>query len=697
MPGTYTETLHLDNFTSALRLNFDPASPLTEDSHGLLIEGDSRHVAGVTYESGALQAAWASRVWNSPTAPTQIVSYDPPLGTCFGEISIVNVPTPGVASNTVDVTIISAPNRDPQDWALLKGTIVQPDFVTLNVVIGDKIAVCDSTNVLSTRTVTSVLGNRIGFDGAPALFDNNGSAITFLPNVTVLNMTAATDTCVVADTSLTFKGIHFQVSATSFNVRNNFLVAGAAAVQTANCVFSDFGYVTEMNVYVTDGATWVCGDRSNGRQILDPAVTGYAIPYTWNNMVGVLGGGSTGNLSNTVIGGGNRVDRFIFAGSITVDKGATIQSGSLWIVNANGLASNFAIGCSLVSSGVCSVDCLQTTGGGFSLEIIEGSTLNINLIAAYLKAGAGSFIIECLQGSSYLSILSWHKMTGAGVPGTFPNGFSIGTSSVVQFFLGGTFITATGDGLIMKNLFIAVNVQNYGSFSMPAVGTVNSFDSLDSGGGALQAINNSSITFGRNAIVNITNSTNILAVGSNGASRISFGRSSQLIIPSVTFNPACFILEGASVVTFDRISTITTTGSTGPFSLSYGHSFLNLDNTNLTQQGVVVFTGNGAIEQAVETIALDGAAPRNITLNPALALVGQLCFSARVFKVYARGTPQAHTLTLTSGNFKGVGLAASTVATFNGGGAANNGQGLTFEVMSATEVQVIAFTGVTFS
>lgn len=691
LPGVYDETLHLDDLSSSLRFNFNPAIPLPEESRGLFIVGDTRSESGVTYLSGGLQTAWASRVWDSPTAPTQIVAYDPPLGTVFGEIDIQNVPTPGVPSNTVNIIIVSAPSTDFQDRFLLSGSIVQPDFTTLGVVLGDRISICDNANNLSFRTITLVSGNQIGFDGAPALFDNDGSAITFLPNVTVLNTTAATDTCVVSSTSLTMKGIHFEVSPTSFNVRNNVLLVGGSVVQTPNCVFSDLAYVTESNVYVTGEAMLLNGDRSNGRQVLDPAVTGYPIPYTYNNPVA----GNTGNLPFSVIGGGNSPNFFVIWGGLTVDKGGSLQDGSLWIVHASGPASNFAFGLSGLACSSSSLSSLQTTGGGFSLHL-QTSNLTLGFVAAYLKAGDLGEILDIVQGSTYSCFSAWQKFSGSAISAGYTSAILVGHDSNFNLISGAPFITASPSGFIMKNVGSGMFVQNNSTLTMPLFGSESSFDNIAAGGDVLQSTNSGSIDFGVASVVNITNSSNVAPLRVIDNSTISFGRDSILTIDNVIASNAMFILQNQSRITFNRNSVINILpSSTGPLSLSYGQSVLNLNNTNLTNQGTLVHTLSEPLSEPVDSQTIDGSGGAlALTLDPSLDLTGELCFAARTLTLYSRGTPQAHTLTLTTGNFVGTSGVGDTIATFAG---LFEGEGLTFKVLSASRVQVLSFTGVVFS
>ena len=682
MPGTYEETLHLDNFMSSMRLNFDPAAPLEEESRGLFIEGDTRAVSGVTYLSGGFQTAWASRVWNSPTLPTLIVSYDPPLGTVFGTINLVNVPTPGVASNVVNVIITTAPSADQQDDLLLPGSIVQPDFNTLGVVPGDRIVVCDSLNALSMRNITFVSGNQIGFDGAAVLFDTDGAAITFLSNVTVLNTTAATDTCVVSGCSLTMKGIHFEVSSTSFNVRNNFLVAGAATVQTPNCVFSDVGFVTEWNVYITGGAVWFNGDRSNGKQIVDTAVTGYAIPYTYNRSF------DTFSLSASIIGGGNKPNNFAVSGCVFAEKGGSIQDGNIWIVDGTAAVSNFTP-CLTLASGNHTFNTLQTTGGGLSFEIINANVL-IKVLATYFKFAV---INEVIMGSTYNS---FGLQRFSGFPGSFPTALLIGSGSTFNIFTSVSNITTT-DGLTVKNAGIGLQASANAKANLGRLGNgIHTFNNII--GITVLAQNSSVIDFGRTAIVNITNSSVTQHFLVENQSSINFDRLGTLNITNSPNTGGIFNLNNQSQLGFNRQYTINIDGaSTGPFSFTYGQAVLNLNNTNLTSQGVWVHTIGEPLAQPVDYQAWDGTSSAlALTFNPTLSTSSQSVFTGRVFKLYARSTPRAHTLTLTAGRFIGVNVAATrTVATLAG---VNFGEGLTFEVTTLTgDVQVLSSTGVVFT
>lgn len=585
--GTYPENLDLSGISSAIRFSHLQA---TQETKGLLIRGDSRRIAGVSYISGGRQSATCDSVYDNNAAPTAIVAYNPPLGTLHGTINLVNVG--GTPSNTVAVTIVSAPDVDPDDYEGFAGAIQQPDFNALGVVIGDKVAIRDTAGNLSVRNVTLVNGNEITFNGIATTFDLEGSSITFEPNVQVLN-TASTNTPTLAasQTSCSIQGLRFVVDPTATAVRNNLIAIGSSTLQLDGCVFEDIGNVTEGNVALYGNSAIFGSDRS-GTQIIDPAVSGASTPYVYDDLV-FKGPGPI-----TILGGGFIQLKTLAAGLRMT--GSRVYGGSWWLIGGNN-----APGSALVAhvSEYGSSE-MQATGWK-SMMTTDKSVIRAFRYFNGFKCGGGSNPAIALSGGSELvQELGAMILTGQGS--------SIGIRCQVgsSVKIGRTLLEAGGDNLALKNYDFGIVLQDQSTMGT-GLGTGITFDTVPVG-------------------------------------------------YSVT-----------------------------------GGSRLCLDNTAIAPNGVLTHVASAPVDSVVEIQELDGGAARLMTLNPTLVFVDQPAYVGKRFSLYGTGTAQAHTLTLGGGaTFSGVGINGTTIATF---AALSEGEGLTFEVVSTSRVQVLSFNNVLYS
>lgn len=302
-PGIYNETLELVGKPSAVAYGSNDSTGIIPG--GLKIIGDPRYASGLAYVNGGLQTVYTAAVYSNfpPPFPPSIVSYVPPIGTLNGQVEFT-VAAPN--SVQVVITFFGLP-YDPDDYYDLPGTVVQPDFPALGIVVGDTVVVCDNTGTLYERQITAVSGNTITFNGSTLQMANKGSSITFCPNVQVLNNTGSVNTFNVVNAGITIQGIRFKIGSAASNVRSN-LFQCASQVQIQGCVFDDFlTNQTEGNILVTNGATLIGQDRFGGAQAT-PTYVYDDTAVTQNHNVVLGGGGANLNFSAALKVIGARVE-----------------------------------------------------------------------------------------------------------------------------------------------------------------------------------------------------------------------------------------------------------------------------------------------------------------------------------------------------------------------------------------------------
>lgn len=304
------------------------ASKNSGEGSGLQIVGDTRMIAGMTYQSGGYQTQ-GDFVYDNPAAPTSIIGYNPPFGTRHGLINITAV------GNTLTIAIVQGVAVQVDDWYGFPGTIVQPDFTQLGLVAGtDKVAIQDSTRAITIRTITGFAANTISVDGAAPTMDLTGSSVTFLPSVQIASPNLGNSLVVVNGGGLKFKGLHFYAG-TNNGARNCMSLRDASVVLN-NCVIDDRNHVSK-NSFEAHNSHISGVDRSVGQfNVFPPAVSGLSA-NTFNDEIAF-----NAHSPNTVLGGCNSFNGFVGAAILDVNCGWL--GGSWWAVANTQGWSNFSYG-----------------------------------------------------------------------------------------------------------------------------------------------------------------------------------------------------------------------------------------------------------------------------------------------------------------------------------------------------------------
>ena len=195
----------------------------------------------------------------------------------------------------------------------------------------------------------------------------------------------------------------------------------------------------------------------------------------------------------------------------------------------------------------------------------------------------------------------------------------------------------------------------------------------------------------------ITNSTTAFNINRNG----QFVIYRPLIVNTATTG---FLVTNNSKFTANN--TVTYSGVTNPYVIDATSIYSTLQNTSTdpSPSNVYTYTASEVMNSGYLNQLVDTSSPLTITLNPATLTNNAFQYRGKTYNLYSSMTspfPQAHILKLTGAgvSFVGQGVGATvsnfkTTATFN---ALNLGEGLTFTVMSNTQVQVTSSIGVTFS
>lgn len=154
-PGTYHESLFVDTDLSDPTIN-DPGTDFTSTTgRGLRIEGDPRPIATMSYINGGYIRTDPSFTTNNGLNS---------LGTLNAKVTLSNL------GNTLTVTA-SVGNS--------------PSFSAAGLIPGDIFSV-QIDGIIEERTIVSVSGNTITYDGVSLDNINIGTSISFFPNVTVI-------------------------------------------------------------------------------------------------------------------------------------------------------------------------------------------------------------------------------------------------------------------------------------------------------------------------------------------------------------------------------------------------------------------------------------------------------------------------------------------------------------------------------
>jgi hypothetical protein len=152
-------------------------------------------------------------------------------------------------------------------------------------------------------------------------------------------------------------------------------------------------------------------------------------------------------------------------------------------------------------------------------------------------------------------------------------------------------------------------------------------------------------------------------------------------------------ITGQNAARFNIFANILYTGITTAERAFDASSSYNAMTSTETPNGVITYTASGVMDSTIRNQLVDSGGALAITMNPATSTNGVLVYEGKSYNFYA-SSQHAHTLTLPGAFFVGMGTAATTITTFAG---ANPGEGLSFTVMSATQVQVTSYNGVNFS
>ena len=391
-----------------------------------------------------------------------------------------------------------------------------------------------------------------------------------------------------------------------------------------------------------------------------------------------------------------------------VAAGITIQG--IWFRNAtnSGSAVQVANGETVAKFGQCVFDLRGSTGsiglltqfgaqsgteiGGIVMHntIIQSSMFGI-LVQDAGKIDSGDWCIFdstvyniFILQSNALAFFSSVNLVGAGqinLNSRLGAGTSVNTLIGSYKSRGGTGnggVTATRGGRINLT-FDNLQINNTGIATSLGVQMTNGGSQLTLGTTALYG----SATVPGSNIVGCTQGILI-----NGGSEFVFQGTNALGITNCGIG---IIEQGASK--FSTQSNIVYSGTPIERAIEV-QSIYSAVNSTETPKGVLTYTTSGIMDSTIQNQLVDTSSPLAITMNPALIVNGITVYEGKTYSFYASATSQQqHTLTLPSALFMGIGGPAKAQAKFNG---ANPGEGLTFTVMSATQVQVLSFDGVTF-